>query len=1060
MKHLCFLFAFLVIFLSCSQTAEQPPKESSTSVTIPDENLAAAIRGTLKLEPRERITQQKLNELTTLSAYKRNIADLTGLEKANNLNTLEFFENRISDISPLTALTNLKHLNLQGNHISDLTQVGKIGQLSKLSILRNPIQDLSPLTQLTNLTELVLGNNQFTDISPLADLVHLTTLYLGSDQIRDIAPLTHLKQLTKLSLYNTPISDITLLRELKQLKKLHLPDNQISDLSPLTEMRELTTLVLGGNQIRDISQLSGLFQLKELSLGRNQISDITPLTELIHLEKLVLYGNKITDITPLTKLTQLKELRLMGNQITDISPLAALTELTYLGLEYNTIQDIKPIENLKNLKKLYLKQNPVEDVSPIYTLYKNNKDLNTGDPPYPPLIGIYDKQNGLPDCAIARLGKGGINVIRFAPDGNTLVVGTDIGLWIYDVNTQKVKPLSRRTIGQVNAVTFSPDGNTLACGGNANPVIQLWDVHNGKELATLSLPSSQTINLKPFKSTKALTFSRGGTTLVSIAEYGYVTNWDVATGRIIEEFQTDYDTWSTAFSLSEQGDVFARGYGNGEIWLRDTFSGAIEAKLRGHKPYFGASKKNTGIRALAFSTDGNILASGSNDKTVRLWNTKRRSKRATLKGHTGWITAIAFSKIGETVASGDTDSTIRVWDVKKKKERAVLKGHKNAIVSLAFSADGKTIASASADGTIRFWTTETWEEKGIFAKGHTESVEALAFSEDDTFISSAMFNNTVNSYDVKTGHQIKEFGSGIQQQTYAVQLSQDATLLACNAVNGAMAFNMKGWRRDRRHKGVGTIHIWDMKKGEKLPTPLNAFGKMEFSPDNTMLAASSSAGISSWVVGNNSIASSGGSEDFGLWNVVNGEKLQTFDIKGSSSSSPLSFSPDGSILASTTSFGGTHLWNVETKQKFDSVIEDHGDRLVFSPDSKMLAIKNNWKIHLWEFIAEAEVQKQQTLDNVKEGYNMTFSPDGQILLITSSSTGRYHCRDVEIQLWDIAANVKLHSLPGHTEPIKTLVFSHDGKTLASGSRDGTVLLWNWDEIIRDIMLENRWQNDK
>ena len=1060
MKHLYLLFTFMLILISCSQQNEQP-EQPSGNVEFPDENLAAAIRGTLRLEPKDRITTQKLKELQYLYSYNKNIADLTGLEHATNLATLELFDNRINDITPLTNLTNLMGLYLGGNQINDITQIGKINSLTKLSLYRNPIQDISPLSQLTNLSELVLGNNQITDISPLADLTQLQALYLGDDPITDITPLTHLKQLTKLSLYETPVSDIPILKELTQLETLNLNDNQISDLSPLSEMKNLKELYLGGNQIRDISQLSELSQLKELSLRQNQINDISPFSKLTQLEKLVLYGNNITDISPLEKLTQLRELKLMGNQITDISSLSKLTQLTYLGLEYNKIQDIKPIENLKNLKNLYIKQNPIEDVTPIYTLYKNNSALNTGDPPYPPIVIKHDNPNGLPDGAIVRLGKGGINVIRFSPDGKYLAVGTDIGLWIYENPTETVIPLSERTIGQVNAVAFSPDGYTVATGGNSNPVIQLWDVRNGEELSTLSLPSAKTVSFKPFRSTAALTFARGGTTLVSIAENGHVTHWDVATGNIIEKFHTDYEIWSSALSLSKQGDIFARGYSSGEIWLRDTFSGAIEAKMRGHKPYFGAAKKNTGIRSLQFSPDGTIFASGSNDKTVRLWNTKRHSKKATLKGHTGWITAIAFSEDGKTVASGDTDSTIHVWDVQKKKQHAVLKGHTNTIIALTFAPDGKILASASADGTIRFWTTRTWKEETIFASGHTEWVRDLAFSDDDTSVSTAMFNSTVQSYDVKTGHQLKEFNLEPQQQTYAVKLSDDASLLACHVVNGAFAFNGQGWRTDRYHQGVGKINVWDMKNGERLPTPLNAFGKMAFSPDNSLVAANSSAGISSWEVTQEMSSTLGGSDQIGVWDVQSGKILYSFGIKSSSPSSPLIFSPDGTKLTLTVNFGPTYLWNLQTQQEFVEELDDQNTYMVFSPDSRMFAINAGSKISLWEIVSDTQIQKRHTLNGVsRDGYVMTFSPDAQILLIAISATGPFYCRDIEIQLWDIATSTKPVSLPGHTEPIETLVFSHDGKILASGSKDGTVLLWNWDEILRDIMLQNKWRETR
>ena len=77
---------------------------------------------------------------------------------------------------------------------------------------------------------------------------------------------------------------------------------------------------------------------------------------------------------------------------------------------------------------------------------------------------------GLPEGAIARLGKGGINLMRFSPDGTRLVVGTDVGVWVYDVPNGKETALFTGYTGQVNALAFSKDGKMLASGGFANPM--------------------------------------------------------------------------------------------------------------------------------------------------------------------------------------------------------------------------------------------------------------------------------------------------------------------------------------------------------------------------------------------------------------------------------------------------------------------------------------------------------------------------------------------------------------------------------------------------------------
>ena len=94
---------------------------------------------------------------------------------------------------------------------------------------------------------------------------------------------------------------------------------------------------------------------------------------------------------------------------------------------------------------------------------------------------------GLPEGAIARLGKGGINLMRFSPDGTRLAVGTDVAVWLYDVPDAKEIALFTGRTGQVNALAFSSDGKILASSGFANPVIQLWDLDTNSKLTTLKL---------------------------------------------------------------------------------------------------------------------------------------------------------------------------------------------------------------------------------------------------------------------------------------------------------------------------------------------------------------------------------------------------------------------------------------------------------------------------------------------------------------------------------------------------------------------------------------------
>ncbi len=238
-------------------------------VSIPDANLAAAVRQTFRLSSSQAITTHSILNLRILDVPNSGITDLTGLEHAHNLRSLnlgaESIEgegtvnsNTVSELSPLSELTNLTRLNLGSNNISDV----------------------SALSELTNLTSLNLYDNNISDISVLSELKNMSSLYLANNNISDISALSELKNMSYLRLGNNNIFDISVISELKNMSYLRLDNNNISDISVLSELKNMSSLYLANNNISDISALSGLTNLTQLWLHNNNISDVSPLVKL------------------------------------------------------------------------------------------------------------------------------------------------------------------------------------------------------------------------------------------------------------------------------------------------------------------------------------------------------------------------------------------------------------------------------------------------------------------------------------------------------------------------------------------------------------------------------------------------------------------------------------------------------------------------------------------------------------------------------------------------------------------------------------------------------------
>ena len=668
-------------------------------------------------------------------------------------------------------------------------------------------------------------------------------------------------------------------------------------------------------------------------------------------------------------------------------------------------------------------------------------------------------QVGLPEGAIARLGKGRVTVMQFSSDGVHLAVGTTVGVCLYDVHTRIAKalfPSQLRHAGNkvfkpsdpeewhpdavayVNHLAFSPDNRILAVGESKNGVVQLWDVESGTELSTLSLTIES-------DSVSAIVFSADGRTLITPNNFGEIIHWDVATGNMqthinnyrpnlafLEEDEKYSMHSYDALAFAQNSTTFVSGDPkDGKIRLWEAGTGRQLSIFKAKSKFAGISRQEPepqkGVNALAFSLDAKTVASGHDDNTVRLWNTDSSTEIVTLKGHTGRINTVIFSPDNTILASCSADKTILLWNVDKKRKQATLTGHRAGVRELTFSPDGKILASGSMDGTIRFWNANTGEEMSIFATGHTGWIGSMAFSTDNTMLATAASNGTVQIWDVKKGRELPSPAVAHYDKAEASVFSADATLFASHGADTTVRSRSGNTRTSwSPHKDT---RLWKLPIGEELPSLPQSCKALAFSPNNKILAASDT-------------------EETRLWDIETATELSRLKARQFFTDVVVTFSPDGTILATGGMNGEAHLWNINTGEKhvtLKAAIREYTKFIAFSPDNSMLAVVYvNNHIRLWDLKTRTEVNTLLTAQKKIWIEKLTFSPDGKTLLITT--------RDFkiprEIQLWDVKSGQQFPSiLTGHTLGIQTLVFSNDGKTLASGDADGTVLLWDWDKII-------------
>ncbi len=638
----------------------------------------------------------------------------------------------------------------------------------------------------------------------------------------------------------------------------------------------------------------------------------------------------------------------------------------------------------------------------------------------------------LPKAAKARLGKGGINVMQFSPDGTLLAVGGSIGVWLYDVKTGKEVSMFP---GRCQSLSFSPDGRFLANGGgrDSGKELQLWEVDTGRKVLLTDALSSASV----------VRFSEDGKVLTSVDHWGdTIRKLDIETGeRTVKNFEKrpveKTVTLPEPYALTH--DKFAIGGKHSKIELWDVTTGKMLS-------IFDKIGENKHVIALVFSPDGTHLASvsknisGNIKTTVRLWDTTSNDKpillRNILRQQTGWTNVLAFSPDGKILASGSTDKKVRLWNTATGRLLGRLTGHVNGIAALTFSPDGTTLASASTDGAVLFWNTETRDQLPTRIAGHTELVKAVAFLKDNMTLASVAFNGVITFWDLKTSQISKLQTIGHLDLLTTAAFSPDGAKLASIGGKGKVLFE-----GGSELISDNSLRLNDVRTGRELTNLKTSVFASEivFSPQGKAVAFSSFNIIRVW-----------NTETDTFFNIPLSAE-QNIDQDGNLVSPPgalppqtsewiiaLIFSPDGRKFVSGTLGGQVEMWDVESGVVLTSFTVQNPRReqiktLSFSSNGVLLAAGSTDRIYV---MGSNKLTLLREIDGGVE--TLVFAPDSTVLV---SGNGA-------IELWDVESGDKLTTLDGHSELVKTLIFSPDGKTLVSTGHDGTILVWDWDEVLK------------
>jgi WD40 repeat protein len=439
------------------------------------------------------------------------------------------------------------------------------------------------------------------------------------------------------------------------------------------------------------------------------------------------------------------------------------------------------------------------------------------------------------------------------------------------------------------------------------------------------------------------------------------------------------------------------------------------------------------VRRVAFSPDGNLLASAGWDSTVRLWDTSDPDNPQPvgkpLQGHTDFVSSVAFSPDGKTLASSSLDNTVRLWDLATPtdvKELTVPLTDSGASYLVAFSPDGRTLAVPSDDGTVRLWDMANRHvpHAGPVLSGHTGPVWAVAFSPNGRTLALAGNDRTVRLWDVADPTHPQQAGpplTGFTSSANAVAFDRAGSLLAVSGQDGV-------------------IQLWNVADPAhpiRVADPLRAHNEsswsLEFSPDGTVLASASYDGSTK------------------LWNLLDpanpaalGQPLA--NTNGGLSS--VTFRPGGHHLATADVSGAISLWTLPT-----GVIPNHVGAVnspAFSADGTVMVTASDNVVQLWandNHLTRTATLRLPDSPQAGFGYAARVNPSGRILATQFSSAPTV--------LWDISditTPIQLGTLPNTAKYASIVAFSSDGRTIATAGDDSTVQLWDITEPRRPQRL--------